>query len=202
MTPEKAKAVFSLRYAGSVGYYAAMLRYGQVAIDLTERYDKHRHSLNRTDIVGTGGRLQLSVPLKKPNKDMEVSEVLISEHGNWRHVHWGALFSAYGRTPFFEYFADDLKKIYDDVSIQTVADFNLAVNSAVVDFLGLPLEFVCCREKAETEGLKCADMRDFVLTEPATRQYWQIWASRHGFCPNLSILDMLFNVGREAAFYL
>lgn len=58
------KAVFSSRYAGSVDYYAAMLRYGKVAIDLSEPFDKHHKHLNRMDIVGTNGCQQLSASLQ------------------------------------------------------------------------------------------------------------------------------------------
>ena len=119
------KAVFSSRYAGSVDYYAAMLRYGKVAIDLSEPFDKHHKHLNRMDIVGTNGCQQLSASLQKPNRRMAVGEVALSSHGNWRHTHWGALFSAYGRTPFFDYFADDLKQIYTDESIQTILHYKI-----------------------------------------------------------------------------
>ena len=141
------KAVFSSRYAGSVDYYAAMLRYGKVAIDLSEPFDKHHKHLNRMDIVGTNGCQQLSASLQKPNRRMAVGEVALSSHGNWRHTHWGALFSAYGRTPFFDYFADDLKQIYTDESIQTIASLNLTLHAAVVDFLDLDIETVVIDNK-------------------------------------------------------
>lgn len=197
------EALFSLRYAGSVDYYAAMLRFRNVGIDCTERYDKRRKQLNRMDIVGTNGLQSLSVPLSHPNRTIPVSDIVLSEHGNWRHNHWGALYSAYGRTPFFDYFADDLKSVYFDSSVTTLGRLNLAIHDAVVDFLGLPLVSVAIGSEIAEESEEIADCRDGILTElPKVGEYYQIWKDRHGFQPSLSILDLLFNVGREAVFYL
>lgn len=196
------KAVFSSRYAGSVDYYAAMLRYGAVAIDLTEPYDKHHKHLNRMDIVGTNGCQSLSASLEKPNRSMVVGDIRLSEHGNWRHNHWGALFSAYGRTPFFDYFADDLKKIYTDTSIQTIADLNTALHLAMVDFLDLDIQTAVISEKTHQEALNAVDLRDGMLTLGAEKPYYQIWSQKFGFQPHKSILDLLFNLGREAVFVL
>lgn len=196
------KAVFSSRYAGSVDYYAAMLRYGKVAIDLSEPFDKHHKHLNRMDIVGTNGCQQLSASLQKPNRRMAVGEVALSSHGNWRHTHWGALFSAYGRTPFFDYFADDLKQIYTDESIQTIASLNLTLHAAVIDFLDLDIETVVIDNKNDLVASDALNLRDGVMTEQTLEPYYQIWSSKFGFQPNQSILDLLFNVGREAVFVL
>ena len=196
------KAVFSSRYAGSVDYYAAMLRYGKVAIDLSEPFDKHHKHLNRMDIVGTNGCQQLSASLQKPNRRMAVGEVALSSHGNWRHTHWGALFSAYGRTPFFDYFADDLKQIYTDESIQTIASLNLTLHAAVVDFLDLDIETVVIDNKNDLAASDAFNLRDGVMTEQTLEPYYQIWSSKFGFQSNQSILDLLFNVGREAVFVL
>lgn len=196
------KAVFSSRYAGSVDYYAAMLRYGKVAIDLSEPFDKHHKHLNRMDIVGTNGCQQLSASLQKPNRRMAVGEVALSSHGNWRHTHWGALFSAYGRTPFFDYFADDLKQIYTDESIQTIASLNLTLHAAVIDFLDLDIETTVIDNKNDLAVSDALNLRDGVLTEQTLEPYYQIWSSKFGFQSNQSILDLLFNVGREAVFVL
>ena len=198
------KAVFSSRYAGSVGYYAAMLRYGRVAIDLTEPFDKHHRHLNRMAIVGTNGCQQLSASLKKPNRGMTVASVELSDHGNWRHTHWGALFSAYGRTPFFDYFADDLQKIYHDESIIGIVSLNMAIHAAVIDFLALDIETVVFDGKCAQTASFGVDLRDghFDDSTVAVTPYYQIWSSKFGFQPDQSILDLLFNVGREAVFVL
>lgn len=197
------KAVFSSRYAGSVDYYAAMLRFGCVGICGYERYNKRNKHLNRMEIAGTNGIQTLSVPLSKPNGSMKVSEVGLSEHGNWRHIHWGALFSAYGRTPFFDYFADDLKRIYEDRGINTVFALNMALHYAIIDFLDLPVETVVLDGKIGYDGLECVDARDSIADfTPSGYSYYQIWQDRYGFQKGMSMLDLLFNEGREAILYL
>ena len=129
-------------------------------------------------------------------------EVALSSHGNWRHTHWGALFSAYGRTPFFDYFADDLKLIYTDESIQTIASLNLTLHAAVIDFLDLDIETTVIDNKNDLAVSDALNLRDGVLTEQTLEPYYQIWSSKFGFQSNQSILDLLFNVGREAVFVL
>ena len=155
------------------------------------------------EIAGTNGIQTLSVPLSKPNGSMKVSEVGLSEHGNWRHIHWGALFSAYGRTPFFDYFADDLKRIYEDRDINTVFALNMALHYAVIDFLDLPVETVVLDGKTGYDGLECVDARDSIADfTPSGYSYYQIWQDKYGFQKGMSMLDLLFNEGREAVFCL
>ena len=115
---------------------------------------------------------------------------------------YGALFSAYGRTPFFDYFADDLKQIYTDESIQTIASLNLTLHAAVIDFLDLDIETVVVDNKNDLAAFDALNLRDGVLMEQTLEPYYQIWSSKFGFQPNQSILDLLFNVGREAVFVL
>lgn len=200
----KGEAIFSMRYAGSVGYYAAMLHYKSILLDVSEPFCKKNKHLNRMDIIGPNGVQSLSVPLSKPNTSMTVGEIEISEHANWRHNHWGALFSAYGRTPFFDYFADDLKTLYDDISIHSIAVFNRMLHERIVEFLDLPVATMI------TDGNRLspdvADLRNEKLAQKGEKDcpvaYYQIWQSKHGFVADLSILDLLFNQGREAIFTL
>lgn len=193
-------ALFSLRCGGSTRWYAAMLRSGgRIAFDLSESFDKKNKLLNRMDIVGTNGLQMLSVPLAKPHRQLTVGEVELSEHANWRHNHWGALFSAYGRTPYFDYIADDLHRLYFDMSLRTIAAFDVALHRLVADFLDLPIKEVPAEECTE-------DWRDSVAGERISalpvKSYEQIWENKNGFQPGLSILDLLFNLGREAIFVL
>ncbi len=190
------KALFSTRYAGSVGFYAAMLHYGTVSFDSAEHYGKKNKMVNRMDIIGPNGVQTLSVPLVK-NGAKTVSDLVISEHGNWRHNHWGALYSAYGRTPFFEFFADDLKAVILDVSLTNLFDFNIKLHSAIVDFLDLPI----ITEHFSADNDYVGYCR-FDGVDEDIRKYYQIWNDKFGFTPNLSILDLLFNEGREAIFTL
>lgn len=99
-------------------------------------------------------------------------------------------------------FADDLKQIYTDESIQTIASLNLTLHAAVVDFLDLDIETVVIDNKNDLAASDAFNLRDGVMTEQTLEPYYQIWSSKFGFQPHQSILDLLFNVGREAVFVL
>lgn len=99
-------------------------------------------------------------------------------------------------------FADDLKQIYTDESIQTIASLNLTLHAAVIDFLDLDIETVVIDNKNDLAVSDALNLCDGVLTEQTLEPYYQIWSSKFGFQPNQSILDLLFNVGREAVFVL
>ena len=187
--------------AGSVRYYAACVAHGRVAIDRGETHLPLRHSHHRYAILGPNGVQQLTVPLVGDTNAMPVAmrDVRISEHASWRRLHWGALFSAYGRTPYFDYVAADLEPVIMG-SQQWLIDFNEQLQQVVVDFMDLPLEFV---DAAGVDLTGATDVRRRIGGKKpdnlpiADVPYYQVWQERHGFVPGLSVLDLLMNTGRE-----
>ena len=192
--------------AGSVRCYAAMVAAGQVIIDPGETHLPLRHSHHRYAIVGPNGVQQLTVPLTGNTHNMAtpIDQVRISEHGDWRHLHWGALYSAYGRTPYFDYIADDLHALLVDGGQTSLLQLNLSIHRLVVDFMDLPLTTIVSTETPPD----AVDLRGRIGGKRpdslplADVPYYQLWADRHGFRPGLSILDLLMNTGREGIFTL
>ena len=192
--------------AGSVRCYAAMVAAGRVIIDPGERHLPLRHSHHRYAIVGPNGVQQLTVPLTGNTHNMAtpIDQVRISEHGDWRHLHWGALYSAYGRTPYFDYIADDLHALLVDGGQTSLLQLNLSIHRLVVDFMDLPLTTIVSTETPPD----AVDLRGRIGGKRpdslplADVPYYQLWADRHGFRPGLNILDLLMNTGREGIFTL
>lgn len=187
--------------AGSVRYYAACVQAGVVAIDTGELHLPLRHSHHRYAIAGPNGVQQLTVPLVGETNAMTVPmrDVRISEHASWRRLHWGALFSAYGRSPYFDYVAADLEPIIMG-NQQWLLDFNEQLQELIVDFMDLPVQWVhaCDIDCATATDLRRAlggKKRDTLPIEDVP--YYQVWQQRHGFLPGLSILDLMMNAGRE-----
>lgn len=187
--------------AGSVRYYAACVRAGKVAIDTAEQHLPLRHSHHRYAIAGPNGVQQLTVPLVGETNAMNVAmrDVRISEHASWRRLHWGALFSAYGRSPYFDYVAADLEPIIMG-NQQWLLDYNEQLQQVIVDFMDLPVEFVraCDVDAAAAVDLRRAlggKKRDTLPIDDV--KYYQVWQERYGFAPGLSILDLMMNMGRE-----
>lgn len=167
-------------YLGSIQYYRKLLREG-LPIDLSVGYRKQT-CMNRCYIDSPHGALALSVPVVNPHGRTPVGDILISEHGNWRHQHWNALVSSYRQTPYFDYYAEDFYPFYHEQRWQKLADFNADLHTTVMRLLEpYPL----------LEESRC-------LREP----YYQLFAPRHGFIEDLSIVDLLFNMGPESVYYL
>lgn len=206
------RAVFSSAYAGSVRYYAAMLGCGcHIGIDDGERVKHHSWIHNHCRIAGANGVQVLAIPIEKPSADISgyyMRDMRISEHGDWRRIHWGAIFSAYGKTPFFEYIAPDLQALYNRGD-HWLIDFNMALHELIVDFLDIPIAASRCGNGRPLPYHSSSDFRGLIgekkpdmINRITNKEYYQIWASKHGFVPDLSILDLLMNTGREAIFTL
>lgn len=193
------------RLFGSVAYYALMARFPQVYIDYDMRYDKRAKSTHRFAICGNNGPLMLTVPVSRPKGaflegNLKWSDILVSAHGDWWETMFTALASAYGRTPFFEFYIDRLRPAFVSRPLpqtETLTSLSRFADSAVRDILGfetrnadMPGEEKYDYRRADIEGLY------------PPRPYWQVRADSIGFVPGLSILDLIFNLGPEAPVYL
>lgn len=193
--------------AGSVRYYAAAVAAGHIIIDDDERRLPLRHTHHRYVIDGPNGAQQLTVPVVSATMNMStpLRDVRIAEHGSWRRLHWGALFSAYGRTPYFDYIAPELETIVMGRQ-QYLIDFNTQLHTLLVDFMALPVTTSLVSEQPLPTSMQ--DLRSLTAgkhsdTLPVNDvSYYQAWTMRYGFRGGLSILDMAMNLGRESILVL
>ena len=198
--PDQA-AILPLRYYGSISHYATMAAFGKTVICAGELFEKRRKSVHRCEIADTHGRIQLTVPVAKPHgiDRARWSDVRVSDHGAWWHVHRVTLESAYGRTPFFEFYIDRFLQFLNRGVVdryQSVADLDMAIDAEIRSILMIDTEVVAdyqCNTPAHTPGLTEASQMP---------PYWQVRGSIHGFMADLSVLDLIFNLGPEAPLYL
>ena len=197
MTPPST-LIIPTAYLGPVWLYAYLLAVPHCLEDRGEHYIKQT-CRTRCHIATPQGVQALTVPVDRSGgSHTAVRDLRLSSHGNWRHLHWQALTSAYERTPYFEYFADEFRTLYQQ-PFTFLADFNAALHEAVCRCLDLRQHFP---PKAYTPGLIHADTpAPFSLTFRA-EPYYQVFASRTGFLPHLSIVDLLFNLGPESRLLL
>ena len=180
-----------------------------VYIDAHENYIKQT-SRNRCEIATANGKQTLSVPVSIPpsfrrgmGRGCSIREVLVSEHGNWRHQHWEALKSAYGMSPFFDYYQDDIRPFFDEEVFkannwQRLFDYNLAIMRKMLDLIGVKKEIkLTSLPPTPPPGGRVVHVPVNVPVH-----YYQTFQRRHGFIPGLSSLDLLFNEGPEAILYL
>jgi hypothetical protein len=194
-------ACLSTTYFGPVQWYQKLHRYDQVVIDGEERFLKQTYR-NRCLIATTQGVQALTVPVVHDSKS-SISDVLISDHGNWRHLHWQALQSAYGDSAFFEYYEDDLRPFFKENNWERLVDYNDAICRKVCELLDMQPNVV--REHSQ----EFSDFRMIINpkhpledSEFMPRKYYQVYQQKHGFLSNLSVLDLLFNMGPESIFFL
>ena len=139
------------------------------------------------------GPQTLTVPLVADSTHATIGDLLISDHGRWRSHHWNALQTAYGKSPFFEYYADDFRPFYTD-RWERLADFNLALHATVCRLLGLGDDAAPQPTSPQPAPQPAAP--------PAVQPYYQVFAQRTGFVAGMSIVDLLFNMGPESILIL
>ena len=120
------------RLFGSTAYYAVMALYGSAVIDTSMPFHKRAKLTHRYSIADANGAVDLTVPIEKPDKTTGSTwrDIRISGHGQWWHVHLTALQSAYGRTPFFEYYIDDFLPLFTaECAGMTLMDYLTAADA-------------------------------------------------------------------------
>ena len=206
-------ALLQTTYFGPVQWYQKLKRYDHCVIEQYDSYQKQTYR-NRCVIATANGLQALTVPVEVGGKKEEVREVRISDHNQWRRVHWNALQSAYSESPFFEYYADDIRPFFEQ-KYEFLIDFNEAIRQKMCELLDIETSvsyssgFMVHGSGFRVQGSGFKDFREVIHAKHPQddpdfqpRSYWQVFQHRYGFQPNLSILDLLFCMGPEAVFYL
>jgi hypothetical protein len=191
-------------YFGPVHYYSKLAQGKECVIDLHEHFQKQTYR-NRTVICDSNGRMNLIIPLKKHPEKTAMKDIRISYDAPWQNLHWKTLESAYRSSPFFEYFEDDFLGFYTGEKYEFLAEYNLAIQAVVLKLLKLKPQIRISSEyhKNYMGGM---DYRGFISPkrnpkdDPDLRMkhYPQVFEQKFGFLENLSIADLLFNMGPEA----
>ncbi len=194
-------------YLAALPLYTGLYKADRLVIDDIAPFVKQTLR-NRTTIATENGAQTLTIPVMHNGRSIPMRDIRISEHGNWRHQHWNALVSAYRKSPFFEYYADDFALFYEERD-GFLIDFNMRLHSVVCELLGLERKVELLSEITDKEVLLAttdtryiAEPRTLAEIESCTKPYYQVFSQRNGFIPNLSIIDLLFNMGPEGLIVL
>ena len=191
--------LLSTAYLAPISYYAILLQDPNCRIELNEHFIK-QSIRNRCDIYGANGKLRLSIPKQRKGSSKTIIENLkISYRNNWQKQHWNAIESAYNSSPFFEYYKDELKPFFEEKE-EYLVNFNSKLQNAILSMLQQENMI-----KNTTEYLHKGDffdLRNYTWKLKNQEKYDQVFMEKQGFIPNLSILDLLFNLGPESIDYL
>ncbi|MCL9769172.1 WbqC family protein [Flavobacterium sp. HXWNR69] len=190
-------------YFPSISHYVAILRADLVTFEMEDNFQKQTNR-NRMYIYSPNGIQMLNIPIKhSKDKHQKYKDVRIENDFGWQKNHFKSLEAAYRTSPFFEYFEDDFRPLFEKKH-EFIMDLNLEIFELVNESLGITIqtnkttEFFHDVPNFEDFRHLANGKKDTTQLEP----YTQVFEEKHGFLNNLSILDLLFNEGRYAADYL
>jgi hypothetical protein len=207
--PENNKTlVIDLHPFPSINYYRTLIEHHKLKFEQYEHFAKGS-CLNRYYLAGPNGRMLLSIPLLHDRRERTAfRDLKICNRDRWQMLHWRTLVSAYRRSPWFEFYEDNLRGMYER-KFEYLMDWNLEAFGLAARWLGLDPEvsFTGSYEMHYPEA-EFTDARNRFL--PADMEvdyrnapsYRQVFAERSGFLRGLSILDLVFCEGKRAAPFL
>ncbi|WP_179316993.1 WbqC family protein [Winogradskyella undariae] len=187
----------------NVAQFLTIVNSDTVYFEVSDNYQKQSYR-NRVEIYGANGKLALTVPVNYSQKNRQLyKDVKIANEEQWQPLLLKSLQSAYSMSPFFEYYIDDLMPLFE-TKFNYILDYNLKSFEVVANCIQLDIkpEFTTDFEKNPVDK---TDFRKLVKRNAEVKSlqpYTQVFTEKHGFIPNLSILDLLFNEGPNTELYL
>lgn len=197
------KLLIQPTYFPSISHFVAIAKAETITFEMDDNFQKQTNR-NRMYIYSPNGLQILNIPVKH-SKDLhqKTKEIKIETAFDWQKQHFKSLEAAYRSSPFFEYFEDDIRPIFEKKYV-FLKDLNFETMSIVSKCLGLPFEYNETTEYFH-ENSDFTDLRNLANGKKDTsefEEYTQVFGEKFGFINNLSILDLLFNEGRHAKEYL
>lgn len=196
-------ALFIPTYFSPLSQYGGIVSSDEVVFEVADNFQKQTYR-NRCYIYGANGKQLLNIPVKhtKTTKRKKTKDTLVENDFPWQKQHFKSLKTAYQSSPFFEFFEDDLSVIFNK-SYRYLLDVNIDTFLFVTDALQISQQYT------KTTAYNIDSVDDFRHLsvakngfEPKIDTYTQMFDDKHGFIPNLSILDLLFMEGANALSFL
>ncbi|WP_417352315.1 WbqC family protein [Flavobacterium alkalisoli] len=191
-------------YFPSISHFVAMVKADKIVFEVEDNFQKQTNR-NRMYIYSPNGIQLLNIPVKhnKESNHQKFKDVKIEDAFDWQKQHFKSLEAAYRTSPFFEYFEDDIRPVFEKKHT-FMMDLNFQIMEIITDCLGMDFSY----DKTEEYFREVNDVQDLRYLTNGKKDtssfdaYTQVFEEKHGFINNLSILDLLFNEGRYAMDYL
>jgi len=192
-------------YFPPLSYFVHIIRSNKVFIEQMETYPKQTYR-NRCEIMTSGGKLNLIIPVTKPNGNHTITrDIEISYREPWQHNHWKSIQTAYSSSPYFNYYADIIQPLFDSKETSLIAH-NQKILSVINKITGIKPSLALTGDYIK-QSKEFIDLRSEI--SPGKQQsgmsypeYPQVFSHIFGFVKDVSILDLLFNLGPETPSYL
>lgn len=191
-------------YFPSISHFVGLIQANHITFEIEDNFQKQTNR-NRMYIASANGLQMLNIPIKhtKENTHQKFKDIQIEHAFGWQKQHLKSLEAAYRSSPYFEYFEDDIRPIFEGKPTYMM-DLNFKIYDILLDCLGLDLPYSKTSEY-QNENSELIDLRslaDGKNDHQSFDPYTQVFGEKHAFLNNLSILDLLFNEGRKAVDYL
>lgn len=197
--------VLSSSYFGNIQYFSKFL-WDDILIEQYENYTKQSYR-NRCDILSANGTISLIVPtIKKHGQKILMKDIEIDYSMSWQKQHFRSIISAYGNSPYFEYYIDKIEPIFVK-NERFLIDLNQKTTEISCDILKLNNKLQYTNRYTEKYEISGMDYRE-VLSPKLSKQksddtyieieYYQVFSDKMEFKKNLSILDLILCEGPNA----
>ena len=186
-------------YLAPLSYYALIIKSPNSIIEQYEHFKKQTIR-SRCSIYSSNGSLVLSVPkVRKSSSKTLIKDIQICYTEPWQKIHWNAIQSSYNSSPFFEYYMHEIFVIYNTKE-KYLIDLNIKTHQLILKFLQIDSKINLSNNYNSQTELE--DFRDKKFQSINNPVYDQVFSIKKGFTPNLSIIDLVFNLGPESNNYL
>lgn len=198
-------SLFIPTYFSPISQYSEMVNSDSVVFEMEDNFQKQSYR-NRCYIFNANGKQLLNIPVKHGSKDFTVrkktKDMLVENNVSWQDHHLKSLQNSYRNSPFYEFYEDDLVPIFTK-KYKYLQDVTIDTFLFVTDALQINQDYLQTEEyMVTTDG----DFRDLASVKHQPKKmvekYIQMFDDKHGFLPNLSILDLLFMEGPNTISYL
>ena len=206
------KIILPTSYFPPIEHFVCLLNTDEIIIEKHEYYVKQTFR-NRMNIYGPNGLLSLSIPVTKINGNKTlIKNISISNHSNWQTIHWRSIETTYNSSPFFLYYKDDVFPFFNQ-KYENLFNYNFLILQTLFDLMDIKKNINLTEIYHTPQELKfntdILDLRNslssnhqIIKSSHQFSSYFQVFNHKHGFIPNLSILDLLFNLGPSSLEYL
>ncbi len=204
------KVILPFACLPNVEFLSWMMHSPEVLIEVHETFPKQT-CRNRYAIMTASGPSIVTIPVKRPQGNhTSLNDIIIDLPSKWVNLHWRTIESAYNKSPFFLYYQDAFEKIYRNPPKKLI-DLNRQFLDVILKYSGINNSYGFTSEYRKVYPDEITDMRQRIMPKKLStfpfniekyNSYIQVFSEIHPFTPNLSALDLLFNLGPESASYL
>lgn len=197
---DKTPLLLSTAYLPSIEYFSKILLSPEVFFETHENFVKQTYR-NRCRVLGANSLIDLVIPVEQGRgKKIAIKDIRIFNQTEWQRNHWRTIFSAYNSSPFFEYYKEDFSPFYEK-KWNFLFDFNMVQLETIIKILEIST-IISLTSQFEKKPEGKTDLRSSispkVKSTASFAPYTQVFSEKYGFIPNLSIIDLIFNMGPES----